>query len=179
MPLREKIERWKNYPNALGSESQAAIIVGEVAAALEEDIPTAVNDALRILSLRGTMRDIASAIQHHQEHVPHPDVPPFHDVVNFGAAACGISWGEALAIMGNHEYNALLYHTRGDDGELLRLEAEYCSHGDTVHYTNPPKLFESWLINHSKHPTIKSVLSIKYRVLWVRTKTKYPHVFYL
>ncbi len=28
--------------------------------------------------------------------------------------------GEALAIMGNHEYNALLYHTRGDDGELLR-----------------------------------------------------------
>jgi len=30
-----------------------------------------------------------------------------------------------------------------DDAELLRLEAEYCSHGDTVHYTNPPKLFES------------------------------------
>lgn len=30
-----------------------------------------------------------------------------------------------------------------DDAELLRLEAEYCSHGDTVHYTNPPKLFEA------------------------------------
>ena len=29
-----------------------------------------------------------------------------------------------------------------DEAELLRLEAEYCSHGDTVHYTNPPKLFE-------------------------------------
>ncbi len=29
------------------------------------------------------------------------------------------------------------------EAELLRLEAEYCSHGDTVHYTNPPKLFES------------------------------------
>src|SRR5215510_1573479 len=29
------------------------------------------------------------------------------------------------------------------EGELLRLEAEYCSHGDTVHYTDPPKLFES------------------------------------
>jgi len=28
-----------------------------------------------------------------------------------------------------------------DEAELLRLEAEYCSHGDTVHYTNPPKLF--------------------------------------
>jgi len=26
--------------------------------------------------------------------------------------------------------------------ELLELEAEYCSHGDTVHYTNPPKIFE-------------------------------------
>jgi Calcineurin-like phosphoesterase len=28
--------------------------------------------------------------------------------------------GEALAIMGNHEYNALLYHTRGADGDWLR-----------------------------------------------------------
>jgi hypothetical protein len=27
--------------------------------------------------------------------------------------------------------------------ELLELEALYCSHGDTVHYTNPPKIFES------------------------------------
>src|SRR5262245_43815408 len=33
--------------------------------------------------------------------------------------------------------------TRGhDQTELLRLEAQYCSHGDTVHYTDPPKLFE-------------------------------------
>ncbi len=28
------------------------------------------------------------------------------------------------------------------EAELLRLEAEYCSHGDTVHYTNPPKIFD-------------------------------------
>ncbi len=28
------------------------------------------------------------------------------------------------------------------DAELLKLEALYCSHGDTVHYTEPPKLFE-------------------------------------
>ena len=27
--------------------------------------------------------------------------------------------------------------------ELLELEARYCSHGDTVHYTNPPKIFDS------------------------------------
>jgi 4-aminobutyrate aminotransferase-like enzyme len=27
--------------------------------------------------------------------------------------------------------------------ELLKLEAAYCSHGDTVHYTDPPKIFES------------------------------------
>jgi 4-aminobutyrate aminotransferase / (S)-3-amino-2-methylpropionate transaminase / 5-aminovalerate transaminase len=29
------------------------------------------------------------------------------------------------------------------EAELLALEAEYCSHGDTVHYTDPPKIFES------------------------------------
>ncbi|MFM9939377.1 MAG: aspartate aminotransferase family protein [Hyphomicrobiaceae bacterium] len=28
------------------------------------------------------------------------------------------------------------------DAGLLELEAKYCSHGDTVHYTDPPKLFE-------------------------------------
>jgi 4-aminobutyrate aminotransferase-like enzyme len=28
------------------------------------------------------------------------------------------------------------------ESELLALEAEYCSHGDTVHYTEPPKIFE-------------------------------------
>ena len=28
------------------------------------------------------------------------------------------------------------------EAELLALEEKYCSHGDTVHYTNPPKIFE-------------------------------------
>ena len=28
------------------------------------------------------------------------------------------------------------------EAELLALEAQYCSHGDTVHYTDPPKIFE-------------------------------------
>src|ERR1700736_4790293 len=28
------------------------------------------------------------------------------------------------------------------DAELLKLEALYCSHGDTVHYVEPPKLFD-------------------------------------
>ena len=29
-----------------------------------------------------------------------------------------------------------------DEAELLKLEDKWCSHGDTVHYTDPPKLFE-------------------------------------
>ncbi len=29
-----------------------------------------------------------------------------------------------------------------DTQKLLELESKYCSHGDTVHYTNPPKVFE-------------------------------------
>lgn len=33
---------------------------------------------------------------------------------------------------------------RGDeqDAEFLKLEALYCSHGDTVHYSEPPKIFD-------------------------------------
>src|SRR5689334_11105536 len=28
-----------------------------------------------------------------------------------------------------------------DDAQLLADEARYCSHGDTVHYNDPPKIF--------------------------------------
>src|SRR5215470_4815049 len=33
-------------------------------------------------------------------------------------------------------------HAPPGEAELLRLEALYCSHGDTVHYTEAPKIFE-------------------------------------
>ena len=95
MPLREKIEDWKRFPNALGSEAQAAVIVGEVANALHEQIPDEVSGALKKLALRGTMRDIAAAIQRGEEH--NPGVPSFHDVVDAGAAAAGLSWTEAIS----------------------------------------------------------------------------------
>ncbi len=97
MLLRAKIEDWKKHPNALGSESQAAVIVGEVAAALNQDIPADVAAALKTLALRGTMRDIAQALQ--LGHEVRPAVPSFHDVVDVGAAAAGLSWTEAIASM--------------------------------------------------------------------------------
>lgn len=33
-------------------------------------------------------------------------------------------------------------HVANDTQQLLKLEAQYCSHGDTVHYTDPPKIFD-------------------------------------
>lgn len=99
MNLKEKIEHWKKYPNALGSEAEAAVIVGSISAETGEAIPENVKSALNVLSLRGTMRDIASAIQRDEEHRPRPSTPSFHDVVDLGAASCGISWAEALAVI--------------------------------------------------------------------------------
>ena len=95
MPLSERIEDWKKYPNALGSEAQVAVIAGEVANALREAFPEEVSAALKKLTLRGTMRDIAQAIQRGEEH--NPGVPSFHDVVDAGAAAAGLSWTEAIS----------------------------------------------------------------------------------
>lgn len=97
MDLKAKIEDWKMYPNSLGSEAQAAILIGSIAAETGEAIPENIMSALKALSLRGIMRDIASAIQSGREHRHNPDIPSFHDVVNLGAASCGISWTEALA----------------------------------------------------------------------------------
>ncbi len=109
MTLEEKIAEWKRFPNALGSEAQAAVIVGEISNALEKDIPVDVSASLKKLALRGTMRDIAKAIQSDGEE--NPDVPSFHDVVNVGAAASGLSWTEAISII-----------TRHFDGFVARLD---------------------------------------------------------
>ena len=100
MTLREKIERWKEYPNALGSEADAAVIIGEVANFLSEEIPEEVATALKKLALRGTMRDIAMAIQ--QGEARNPSVPSFHEVVDAGAGAAGLSWTEAISTITRH-----------------------------------------------------------------------------
>jgi len=92
---RKEIDDWKKYPDALGSESQAAVIVGEIAHALGEEIPNEVALALKKLALRGTMRDIAAAIQRGEER--RPGVPSFHDVVDAGTAAAGLSWAESIS----------------------------------------------------------------------------------
>ncbi|ORU89692.1 MAG: hypothetical protein A6F71_01670 [Cycloclasticus sp. symbiont of Poecilosclerida sp. M] len=100
MSLSDKIDDWKMYPNALGSESQVAVIVGEVSVVLEEEIPKHVKEALKTLSLRGTMRDIAKAIASNEEPEQHNmGVPSFHDVVDAAGASCCISWAEALSIL--------------------------------------------------------------------------------
>jgi hypothetical protein len=98
--IREKIQDWKQYPNALGSEANAAVIIGEVANALGEEIPDEVSVALKQLALRGTMRDIAKAIQRGEER--NPGTPSFHDVVDVGTAAAGLSWTEAISAITRH-----------------------------------------------------------------------------
>ena len=100
MTLKERIEDWKKYSNALGSEAQVAVIVGEVAGQLNEGVPEEVSAALKKLALRGTMRDLAAAIQRGAEH--NPKVPSPHEVVETGAAAAGLSWTEAIATLARY-----------------------------------------------------------------------------
>jgi|GEM_PF-1420584 len=101
MTLLKKINDWKKYPNALGSESQVSVLVGELAAILKKEIPEPVKSALKTLALRGTMRDIASAIGSNIEQ-RNLRVPAFHEVVDSGAASCGISWTEAVAVLAQY-----------------------------------------------------------------------------
>ena len=109
MTLLKKINDWKKYPNALGSEAQVSVLVGELAAILKKEIPEPVKSALKTLALRGTMRDIASAIGSNIEQ-RNLRVPSFHEVVDNGAASCGISWTEAVAVLAQYvtECGALL-----------------------------------------------------------------------
>lgn len=102
MSITEEIASWKMYPNALGSEAQVACIVGSIAAQTGKSIPEDVKLALKSLSLRGTMRDIASEIGRSNDIHSRFRGPSFHDVVDSGAASCGISWAEGIAILSQY-----------------------------------------------------------------------------
>lgn len=101
MTLHEKINDWKKFPNALGSESQVSVLVGELTAILNREIPDQVKIALKTLALRGTMRDITSAIVSNNEQ-RNLHIPSVNEIVDIGAASCGISWTEAISVLAQY-----------------------------------------------------------------------------
>ena len=120
MTLVEKIEDWKKFPNALGSEAQVAVIIGQVTAKLNEEIPDAVKKALKVLSLRGTMRDLASSAgRSHEEDLA--DSLPILSIVDAGAASCGISWAESIAVIAGYleEKKAKLEAKNNEEKSIL------------------------------------------------------------
>jgi len=96
MSLARQISEWKEYPNSLGSEARAAVLVADVASALGEPVPRPVTQALRQLALRGTLRDLAVELRGDQLRVSSVD---FDDVAAVAAAASGISWTEAITVI--------------------------------------------------------------------------------
>ena len=76
--------------------------MGEVAVALGDTIPDDVVSVLKLLALRGTMRDIASAIGRNERWELDLGVPSFHEIVDAGAVSCGLSWAEAIAAITCH-----------------------------------------------------------------------------
>lgn len=57
MNLKEKIINWKENSDAMGAEAKVAVIIGELAVTLGEEIPDNVNVALKILSLREAQKN--------------------------------------------------------------------------------------------------------------------------
>ena len=100
--LKQKVEDWKEHPDGLGSESKVAVIIGKVAAKVGEDVPSNVMEALRTLSLRGSMRDIASTIRDGEECVPYQGLATFQRSVDPVASNSRVSWGEALAAIAKY-----------------------------------------------------------------------------
>jgi hypothetical protein len=56
--------------------------------------------------------------------------------------------GNAIALMGNHEYNAMCYHTKGKDGEHLRIQNQknVNQHKQTLHqFINDQELLQEYV----------------------------------
>ena len=63
MKLKEKIINWKENPDALGAEAKVAVIIGELAVMLGEEIPDNVNLALKILSLHEAQKNESDIVK--------------------------------------------------------------------------------------------------------------------
>ena len=96
MSLVEQIKDWKEYPNSLGSEAAAAVLVADVATALRKPIPRDVLLALRQLALRGTLRDLAQELRGSEVGASSAS---FHDAADIAAASAGLSWTEAITVI--------------------------------------------------------------------------------
>jgi hypothetical protein len=97
MNLIKEIEDWQEYPNALGSESQVAVIIGKILSILNKEMPGDVRNALKILSLRSTMRDIANAMM--KENMDFACAFSSDYLTEIASLSCGLSWAESLVII--------------------------------------------------------------------------------
>lgn len=96
MSLVRQINEWKEYPNSLGSEARAAVLVADVANSLKEEVPPKVMSALRVLALRGTLRDLAIELRGDRIGRASADIADVEDVA---ATASGLSWTEAITVI--------------------------------------------------------------------------------
>ncbi|OYD15287.1 hypothetical protein CH330_06040 [candidate division WOR-3 bacterium JGI_Cruoil_03_51_56] len=103
MPLTEQIQNWMRYPNALGSESQAGVLVGQVNQHLALETPPEVRNALRVLSLRSLLRDafkeLAGPHEARARGNTSTDSATFHDLTDAVLACAGLSQSEAIAVV--------------------------------------------------------------------------------
>ncbi|MDZ7345846.1 MAG: hypothetical protein ONA69_03545 [candidate division KSB1 bacterium] len=102
--LKASILDWLKYPNALGSEAHAGDLVYRVSEMTGRKVPEKVREALRILSLRSTLRDLFSEIMRREDKLYRSGMPPlpqlsFHDLTDGVLACSGISQAEAVGII--------------------------------------------------------------------------------
>lgn len=115
MSLAEQICDWIKSPNSLGSESQAGVILGRIQAHLGEELPPEVRDALKVLSLRGILRDAFKEFTR-----------PSPKYYSEGAAAAGAFFHKlseaVLACGGMSQVEAIAAITRFFEATLARLQ---------------------------------------------------------
>lgn len=102
MSITQDIQDWKMYPNALGSEAQVTRIVESIAAKTGKSVPKEVELALKSLSLRGTMRSIASEIGRSDNAYSRFHGKSFRNDVDSLANSSGISWAEGIAVLSQY-----------------------------------------------------------------------------
>lgn len=104
MSIKDRIEEWKNTANTIGSEARAAVLVGEIAAALDEETPPEVIKALKVFGLRSVMREIVPfyqgilADEHDGLHVGDDcRLPSVRTMIEASAAISKFSWTESIS----------------------------------------------------------------------------------
>jgi hypothetical protein len=99
MTLQEDIKDWLDNPNARGSESHAASLIGQVTALLNEEISPEIESALGNLTFRDALREVMRDFREVNLNRTGANLEMVRDVLSLAERFADQKWTGSIAVI--------------------------------------------------------------------------------